>query len=74
MGLSVGLSLISTVGNVNGLAVGLPEVLASELKEEGEFDDAMLGANDEGPLVAIPGSIGEELGRDDGNESVASSG
>jgi hypothetical protein len=73
VGTSVGLSLISTVGNVNGLAVGLPEVLASELKKEGEFDDAILGANEEGPLV-IPGSIGEELGRDDGNESVASSG
>ena len=54
MGLSVGLSLLSTVG-------------------KGEFDDAVLGANEEGPLVT-PGSIGEALGRDDGNESVVSSG
>ena len=61
MGLSVGLSLIFTVGNANGLAV------------EGEFDDSVLGANEEGPLVT-PGSIGEALGRDDGNESVVSSG
>ena len=73
MGLSVGLSLILTAGNVNGPAVGLLEGLLSVGKKEGEFDDAILGANEEGPLV-IPGSIGEELGRDDGKESVASPG